>query len=297
MNIVLVLHESWRITWKNPALWALALLMFLAFVPAGLLSLSFGAAASAISTPASITQFLPEFSGSVAQLRRVSPLVWIGLAVAALILLVVTTSITLILQAAVMRGVVMAADKGKTSFGEALQLGRQRTMNIVKLSALFGLIIAALGILPSLALALIGDRSALGAALIQLADQGLTPVTWVLNIVALLVVMSVALEDFSPRAAFGRAGNVFKSGWWAFIGVIALSILSPVVAGLIIIVPPFIVMPIALFNPGAGAGLTLGAFVCGGLLAGFFFLFMAVFVSALYALVYREAARLAAPAT
>lgn len=291
MNIALVLRDAWRITWKNPALWALALLMFLAFLPAGLLSLSFSTAAGALSSPASLTRLWPEFAGFVARLRQVSGAVWAGLALAALVLLVLTTSITLVLQAAALRGVVMAAETGRTSLRQALQLGRQRTINIVKLSALFGLITAALGILPSVALLLIGDRSSLGAALVRLAEQGLTPVTWALNIVALLALMSIALEDFSPRAAFGRAGNVFKSGWWAFIIVFAFSVLAPVVALLIFIVPPFLAMPVAFFNPSAGIWMTLGAFICSGLLGGFLFLFSAVYVSALYALVYREAAR------
>jgi hypothetical protein len=297
MNIALILQESWHITWKNPALWALALLMFLAFIPAGLLSFSFTAAASALSIPASLGQALPELSGVMAELRDVSTAAWVGIALAALILLVLTTSITLVLQAASMRGVVMAAETGKTSLRESLKLGRARTMNIVKLSLLFGLITAALGLLPSLALVLVGETSPLGVSLIHLVQQGLTPVTIVLNLVVLLVIMSVALEDFSPRAAFGRAGSVFKSGWWAFVVVFALSVLAVVGSGLIFVIPPLVMMPLMIFNPSAGLGLTAGTIMCGGLLAGLFFLFTAVFTQALYTLVYREAARLTAAPT
>jgi hypothetical protein len=51
MNLAAVLRDSWRITWKNPSLWALALFMFLAFVPAGALSFSFSTVASTITLP------------------------------------------------------------------------------------------------------------------------------------------------------------------------------------------------------------------------------------------------------
>jgi hypothetical protein len=297
MNIAQVLRESWYVTWNNAALWVLALLMFLAFVPAGLLSLSFSTAASAISTPDSLTRMAPELSSLVDRLRAISLAAWAGLALAALILLVLTTAITLVLQAASMRGVVMAVETGKTSLRDSLKLGRARTMNIVKLSMLFGLITALLGLLPSLALVLVGEDSPAGVALIHLAQQGLTPVSIVLNLIVLLVIMSVALEDFSPRAAFGRAGNVFKSGWWAFIMVFGLSVVAVVLATILFAVPPVVVAPLAFFNPALALWLTLGGFVCGGGLGGFFFLFTAVFTQALYTLVYREAARLTAAPT
>lgn len=293
MNLALILRDSWRITWKNLPLWVLALLMFLAFVPAGVLSLSFSMLASAVTFDDPMLRAIPEWQALLAGLRAAPAFQWVGLAAAAIVLLVVTTSATLMLQAASMRGVIAAAEGGRASLGHMFRLGRTRAGNIVKLSALFGCVSALIGVLPSLALLLIGGKSPLGVSLVQLAQTGLTPVSMALNIFALLLIMSIALEDFSPRAAFGRAGNVFKTGWWAFLLIFVLSGAAVVTSALIIVVPPIFVAPVAFIAPEAGIYLTLGTCGCGGIAAVFFFLFTVVFTQALYALVYREAARLA----
>ncbi|HLF01225.1 MAG TPA: hypothetical protein VI547_04575 [Anaerolineales bacterium] len=296
MNLTLILRDSWRITWKNWPLWALAAFTIITLIPAGTLSAVFSTLANAptFDNPY-LSAYYPQWPALTAQLQTVPPIQWVGFAAVTLALVVITTSATLILQAASMRGVVIAAEKGTVSLGESLRLGRARTINLVKLSAVFGLVTALLGVLPSLALLLIGDKSPVGVALIHFAQTSLTPVTIALNILTLLLIMSIALEDFSPRKAFGRAGNVFKTGWWAFLIVAGLSSLAAVIAALIFAVPVFITMPVAFFSPEAGILLTGLGFVCGGLTALFFILFTGVFTQALYALVYREAARLTAP--
>jgi hypothetical protein len=267
--------------------------MFVAFIPAGTLTLAFSAVANAVSLPggAEVWSVFPEFESFLTQTRQMSPYTWIGLAALALVLLVLTTSITLMLQAASMRGVVAAATTGKASFVESLRLGRAKAVSIIKLSLLFGFITAFISIAPLLLLILIGDQSALGTGLIHLAQTGLSPVTTILNILALLLVMSIALEDVSPRAAFGRVGNVFRKAWWAFLLVFGLSVVSVFVTAVIVTLPFFIVLPVAFINPQAGILLTL-VVLCVTILAGlFFFLFTVVFTQTLYALVYREAAR------
>jgi hypothetical protein len=179
--------------------------------------------------------------------------------------------------------------------GEALRLGRARAINIVKLSAAFGVIAAVIGIGPSLALILLGDKSPPGVSLIHLAQTGLSPVTMALNFVVLLAIMSIALEDFTPRAAFGRAGSVLRSGWWAFLVVIGLTAAAVIVSAITLVVPPVIIAPTIFLDPRTGILLTLGSCACTGLLAGFFLLFTAVFTQTLYTLVYRAAARLTQP--
>lgn len=298
MNIAVVLRDSWYITWKNWSLWVLAVLMLVAFIPAGTLTMAFSAVANAVSLPGgeAVWAVFPELDTLFVQTRLQSPLTWIGLASLALVLLVLTTSITLMLQAASMRGVVAAATTGKAAFVESLRLGKAKAVSIIKLSLLFGFITALISIAPLLLLILIGDQSALGTGLIHLAQTGLSPITTILNILALLLVMSIALEDVSPRAAFGRVGNVFRKAWWAFLLVFGLSLVSVFVTALIVILPFFIVLPVAFINPQAGILLTL-VVLCVTILAGlFFFLFTVVFTQALYALVYREAARLTAAA-
>jgi hypothetical protein len=299
LDIALILRDSWRITWKNGPLWALAVLMFVAFIPAGLLTMAFSTAANAVSLPGGdpMWAMVPGLDILQAQVRQVSPLAWVGIAVAGLLLLIATTSITLILQAASMRGVVIAAEQGRVGFGDSLRLGKGKATNIIKLSMVFGFITAFISIVPLLLLILIGDQSALGTGLIHFIQTGLSSISLPLNLLVLLVVMSIALEDFSPRAAFGRAGNVFRKGWWAFIMVIGLSMLSVVVTACIVIVPLFFAFPVILLNPEAGLWVT-GTLLILSILGGlFFFLFTVVFTQTLYTFVYREAAKLASTTT
>ncbi|HLF00954.1 MAG TPA: hypothetical protein VI547_03195, partial [Anaerolineales bacterium] len=233
MNLGLILRDSWRITWRSWQLWLLTLLLFAVFIPAGVLSFSFSAVATAITFPIADPQLL----FFIRRLQSVPGPAWVGVAFVAFMVLIATTAVALILQAATMRGAALAAEGGKASLGEMLRLGKSRVANIVKLSLTFGLIIVALGLLPSLALILLGDKSPLGARLINLAQTGLTPITTVLNFVLLLAIMSIALEDFTPRKAFGRAGSVFRVGWWAFIIVVGLSGVATLITGIILSIP------------------------------------------------------------
>jgi hypothetical protein len=299
VDIALILRDSWRITWKNWPLWALAVLMFVAFIPAGVLTMAFSTAANAVSLPGgdSMWAMVPGLDLLQAQVRLVSPLAWVGIAIVGLLLLIATTSITFMLQAASMRGVVIAAEHGRAGFREALQLGRGKTANIIKLSIVFGFITAFISIAPLLLLILISDKSDLGVGLIHFSQTGLSSISLPLNLFILLVTMSIALEDFSPRAAFGRAGNVFRKGWWAFLMVLGLSFLSTIITACIVIVPLFFAFPVIFLNPDAGLWVT-GILLVVGILGGlFFFLFTVVFTQTLYTLVYREAARLASITT
>jgi len=295
MNIGAILRHSWRITWRNGALWALTLFMALTFVPAGLLSGAFGLMAEAFSFRLDQSPRLAGLTEVMAQLRIMSASTWIAIAILAFILLVATSSITLILQAASMRGAALAAVNGVVSLAEALALGRERVFNIVKLSLLFGVIIAALSLLPPLALVLLADRSPLGATLITLARTGLTPINIALNLLLLLLLMSIALEDFKPRAAFGRARHVFRKGWWAFLLVVGLSAVSALAALVIFTVPLTLAGTMAVLEPNTGLALLALTCLCAGPLAGLVLLFTAVFTQTLYTLVYREAAKLTQP--
>lgn len=296
MNLLAILRNSWFITWRTGSLWLLTVLMLVTFLPVGVLTLAFSAVANLASfddpTLTTLLNTFPQTQDLDEQIQAASMLRWIGLAVVALVALVGATTLSLIIQAASMRGVVRAAEGNQVSLRAVLSLGRARTFNIFKLSSVFGLVIALLGVLPTLALLWVGKSAPVGVALIHLVQTGLTPVTLFLNLLLLLLIMSIALEDFTPRAAFGRAGNVFKKGWWAFLLVIGLSGVAVFVSFAIFVIPPFVVMPLVFFDPTLGVYATLGTLACGGLFALFFFIFTVVFTQALYALVYREAARL-----
>jgi hypothetical protein len=288
MNLGLIIRDSWRITWRSRPLWLLTLLLFAVFIPAGVLSFSFSAVATAITFPIADPQLL----FFIGRLQSVPGPAWVSIAFVAFIVLIATTAVALILQAATMRGAALAAEHGKVSLSEALRLGRTRIVNIVKLSLTFGLIIVALGLLPSLALILLGDKSPLGARLINLAQTGLTPLTTVLNFVLLLALMSIALEDFTPRKAFGRVGNVFRVGWWAFLLVVGLSGLAALITAIILVIPVFIAMPVVIFEARTGLLLFALSYACAGPIAIGFLLFTAVFTLVLYTLIYREAVKL-----
>ena len=261
MNLLAVLRNSWSITWRTGSLWLLAVLMLVTFLPVGVLTMAFSAVANLASfndpTLTTLLNAFPQTETLDQQIQSASPVQWIGWAAVAMIALVLTTTLSLIIQAASMRGVVLAAEGNKVSLFDVLRLGRTRTLNIFKLSSIFGLVIALLGVLPTLALLLVGKSSSLGVALIHLVQTGLTPITLFLNFLLLLLIMSIALEDFTPRAAFGRAGNVFKKGWWAFLLVIGLSGAAVTIPLLIFSLPPFLMMPLIILNPTVGILITL----------------------------------------
>lgn len=296
MNIALVLRDSWRITWKHWRLWVLNLLLFVVFAPASTLAGGFGAVAGLLAVP-----FPGPQAAWMRQLRQIPGLTWAGIAVVALIVLVATTCVSWIVQAASMRGAAMAADKGSFTLSEALRLGRQRLVSLLKLSLTFGVLITALGLAPPLLILLVGQGSPAGLMLINGMQTFLAPLSFVLGIALLLVMMSIALEDLKPGAAFKRGWQVFGAGWWAFafvLGItIVLTLIAAVVVGVLVIPLAVGVTLIAAGPPAVGWAIVLADGLIILAVSGPMFLFIAVFTIVLYTLTYREAARLtAAPA-
>lgn len=301
MDIVAIIGAAWRITWRNWALWAMALAMLLAFIPLSLLTFAFSEAASlaAYEDPgsAALLGALPGGEQLQRWLAAAPAWQWLALGLAALAGLVAATVLTLFTQAASMRGVLAAADGGRAALRPMLALGWTRARRLGGLSLAAGLVIAVLSLAPSAGLAWLGAGTPLGAVLARLTQTGLTPLTALLNFGALLLAMSIALEDYSPRAAFGRAGNVFRQGWWAFVLVAGISSVAAMITALIVVIPAVFAAPFMVFNMETGLMTLAGSLICGGLAALLFFIFTVVFTQALYALVYREAARrTAAPA-
>jgi len=286
MNITDLLRQSWQITFKNWPLWALTLIMFMAFVPSALLSGGFAAGIATLTLP---------FPGSppdwMIQLRQWPLWAWLIIAAVTLLVTVATAAVTWLLQAATMRGAVSAAERGRMDLGEALRLGRQRVISIVTLSLTFGLIIAGLGLLPSvLHLTLARFAPELGLALLQSTQAVITPLLSVAGIALLLVMMSIALEDLRPRAAFRQAWRVFRSGWWGFLLVFGLTFIASLALAILAI--PFLIVPIValVFDQTAGLILTLCACVVGGPVGLALMLFSAVYTLVLYTLIYRASA-------
>ncbi len=289
MDINSLFRDAWRITWQRWILWLLSLLMFLTMAPALALAAAFGAlaglmSASGLSLPGLHTLYQWP-------LWR-----WIVVAIGMWAALVVTTSLSWILQVATVRGAALAADKAVLTLRTALAIGRQRLWSLLKLSLTFGVLMMGLALLPSLAAILMSVRSrgqtdALG--LLQLTQTGLTPVSSALGLALFLLMMAIAVEDLTPLKAFQRTWGILRFGWWGFLLVFGLSFL-PSLAVIALLVPLVITLPLAfVIANGWLIPLLCGAAAVPILL--FILLFSAVFTTTMYTLVYRAAARLTRP--
>jgi hypothetical protein len=108
--------------------------------------------------------------------------------------------------------------------------------------------------------------------------------------------MSVALEDFKPGAAFKRGWKVFSAGWWAFVFVFGIAFVLSLLGSMIVTATALALLVPGLMLLAVSTPLGAIALVIGGLLltplAVFLSIFIAVFTLVLYTLAYREAARL-----
>jgi hypothetical protein len=287
MNISQLLRDSWGITWRSGPLWLLGLLLFVVFLPAGIVAGGFGAVSALLVFPWPGPQ--PAW---LIQLQRVSGPAWLGLAAAALVVLVGTSALAWLLQAASIRGAALAAEQGSFRLGEALRLGRQRVVSVLKLSLTFGALVALLGLLPPLAAVLLQDQPGAATAVLRTTQTLLAPLNVVLGLTLLLVMMAIAVEDLRPRAAFRQAWRIFRWGWWGFVLVLGLSA-APVVLVAILLIPLVVVLPFAFLSDLgwvlAAACLTVLSPLIVGVLV-----FTGVFTLVLYTLIYRAASRASA---
>ncbi len=282
MNISQLLRDSWRITWHSWPLWLLGLLLFVVFLPAGTIASGFGAVSALLVFP------WPGPPPSwLIQLQRVSGPAWLGLAAAALIVLVGTSAIAWLLQAASIRGAALAAEQGSFRLGEALRLGRQRVVSVLKLSLTFGALIALLGLLPPLAVVLLQDRPGAGMAVLRVMQTFFAPLNIALGLALLLVMMAVAVEDLRPRAAFRQAWRVFRLGWWGFVLVLGLSV-APVILVAFLLIPLVVVLPFAFVSNLGWVLVAACLTVLSPLIVGVL-VFTGVFTLVLYTLIYRAA--------
>lgn len=288
MNPLSILRESWRITWHTRSLWALTGLMYITLLPAMILSGGFGALTTSLflqEDPALRTMWsfrLPEMPDAA----------WIALAGLVLFFSVGANIVTWMIQAASIRATMAAAEGARLSVRDALALGAGRIRSIVRLGLTLGLLLAILGILPSLAAVLF----ARGTMVIQMIQTGLSPIISALSIALALILLAIAAEDLRPRAAVGRAWIVFKSGWWGFLLVVMANFLGAL-AVLVILIPVFSIV-FAGFLLGATlqseVTILLTAVGCGfsALLALVLTTLAMVFSTVLYSLTYRAASTL-----
>lgn len=284
MNVPLLVRTAWDVTRRNPLLWWLNLALLVVFVPAGALT----GALSSFSVLGQLTAAVPGLVLPAWAAAPTDPVTLAGLFALTAGALVVTSALTWLIQAMVMRGAHLAATTGRAPWREVAQLGRDRARHILTLSLTFGAAVSLLGLAPvGLRLLWPVAGEALGVAL--------GPVNVALGLVLFVTVLAVAVDDLRPQAALGRAGAVLRRGWWLFL-LVALASAAPGVVVVLITVPVSVAVAVAfVLEPLAGWALLL---VCGGpalalllaLVVG-----VAVFTSVLYTLAYRALAATSPP--
>jgi hypothetical protein len=289
MDIAVLLKGSWRITRTSWSLWVLSAALFLAFVPAGLLAGGLGAATAAVTLPSVGPE--PDWLNAI---RSWPAWAWLALGLIAILLLVVSTAVSYIAQAATIRGAALAAERQQpVTLGETLQLGRPRLMRLLGLAGTVGVLISILALVPVLLRLLAAQQiGPFGALLLEAGQVALSPLLSAVGLAVFLVVLAIAVEDVSARRAPGRAWAVFRKGWWAFLLVLFVTFLPGLAIGALTLPIVFIFALFILDAVIGGAVLLVYCAVAGPL--GFALLiFVAVFSTTLYTLVYRAAARLA----
>jgi hypothetical protein len=283
VNIWSLIKQSWRITFGHWRLWLLLAAMLAAFLPAALVGGSFGTLTSVLTLP------LPaELSALFAPMLGLPPALWWSGAAAGLVLVVLSTAASCVLQAAAMRAAAACADGTFQGLRQALQLGRERLITILKLSVLYGVLVAALALIPPMLLLAVGDESFVRQVSASLFTN-LAPLNSLLSVGILLVLISVALEDVRAEAALGRTWTVFKAGWKEFAVVIGISLGTGILQA-VMLVPLLVLVGVSLAM-GDGwmlvllcAGVTVPLVLAAWLSTG-------VFTLVLYTLVYRSAAQ------
>jgi len=289
MDIVFLLREGWRITRTSWSLWVLSTALFLAFVPAGLLAGGLGAAAAAMTFPSAGPE--PDWLNAI---RNWPAWAWLVLGVVAILLLVASTAVSYVAQAATIHGAALAAERQQpVTLGETLQLGRPRLRRLLGLAVTVGALISILTLVPLVLRLLVAQQiGPFGALLLEAGQVALSPVLSAVGLAIFLVVLAIAVEDVSARRAPGRAWAVFRKGWWAFLLVLFVSVL-PGLAIAALTVPVVFIVPLFILDSLIGGAALLVYCAVAGLLGFALLIFTAVFSTTLYTLVYQAAARLA----
>jgi hypothetical protein len=294
MDLNSILRDAWRITWQHRILWLLSLLMFLAMTPAGLLAGAFGGIAGVMAASGRTAAGADLFGLNF--LYQLPVWNWVAIAVGMWAALVITTTLTWILQVATVRGAALAADQGVLTLRTSLAIGRQRLWSLIKLSLTFGVLMMALAVAPPLGSILFSVTSggqAGAPGLLPIAQTGLAPLNSALGLALFLLMMAIAVEDLTPLKALRRTWGVLRHGWGQFLLVFGLSSL-PSLAVIGLLLPLAVTIPFAFFiTNGWIIPLLCGMVVVPLLL--FILLFTAVFTTTMYTLVYRAAARLTQP--
>jgi hypothetical protein len=288
MDALEIFKQSWRITFRHWRLWLITFLMLLTFTPSMVISFSFSTLVQSIHLPAEFSvpliQINPLFSAPEGLLTF---LAFLGLA-----FMVISLAFSWILQAAAIRVTSSAVEGDKLGLRQAFSLGWDRFINIVKLSLVFGLVIAGIAYTPVI-LFFIAPPGTPAELFMRLITPILGPINISLNFIILLLIMAVALDKSSAQDSIGRAWEVFKSGWVRFVVVIFGTSMITILTTLLLI--PLMLVLVILFMMEAapliigGTGLIIGCLTLGLLI------FQGVFSLVLYTVTYRASSNGGSP--
>jgi hypothetical protein len=284
MEIGLIFRESWRITTSCWKLWLVILVSLFVFIPSLILTGGVSGAAGLM-----VREYPLFGNDTFLWTGQLSPLSWLLILGLGLLMAVGSAAASWILQATAIRIAAAAADRAQVSIKDAVSLGRRRFANIFKLSVVFGLGLALLGLLPVLLLFVFGDSPG-GSLLTGVVQTGLLPFNTILGVGVLLVLMAVALEDTSPGMGVRRAWLVFKTGWWGFVLVLAITFVLAVLPVLFLL-PLLLIALFVILSQSSWLPLFFGALIIGPLVL-FVSIFSSVFTLAMYTMIYRASVRL-----
>jgi hypothetical protein len=276
-----IFTDSWWITWRRWHLWLITFFMLLTFTPSLFISMSFSFLVQSVHMPSEISE----------PFYRINPLyslpeeILTVLAFAGLAFMVVSLSLSWMLQAAAMRIISNAVEGTSLSLRQAFSLGKARFFNIIKLSIAFGFIIAVIAYTPIL-LFFLAPKGTPAEILFRLIQPIFGPLNILLNFIILFLLMAVALDKSSAQDSVGRAWNVFKSSWERFVVVIVGTSMITILIALLM-VPLALVLAILVFVDASPIFLA-GAVIFIGLIALVLLIFQGVFSLVLYTVTYRS---------
>ncbi|MBL8045664.1 MAG: hypothetical protein JNL09_03940, partial [Anaerolineales bacterium] len=138
MDIQKLLTTAWHITHRNRSLWVLSFITFIAIIPSATIAGGLGGISGLLSVPNLGLGF--EWLEVV---RAWPAWQWAAIWLVAVLVLIVSTTVTYMMQAAILRGVSLAAERGTAvSFRECLALGPARTRRLLGLSLTVSILIS-----------------------------------------------------------------------------------------------------------------------------------------------------------
>lgn len=221
-----VLKKGWEITWKNKGLWILGIL-------AGCTS-----GAGNPSQGFNYTTSSQEYPGLERTLAGVSEEMWflifVGLAVLALLFFVVAVVLSILGQAGLIAGVAQADETGSVKLSEAWKLGLPHFWRLLGLAVVLLVVV----LLVALAVGLLTFIT-LGLALLCLIPLFciLIPLSIILSGYLSLVQNGIVLGKQGVFESLGKGWDLLRANFWPVVLMAVILFVVGLVAGIVMSLP------------------------------------------------------------